>query len=68
MGFHMRDNEFHTVRGISPAEEILACQESLCSVNLGDKRKKSYCSTVHFRRITSNYQPTNAHIISYKTL
>ena len=29
---------------------------------------KSYCSTVHFRRITSVYQPTNAHIISYKTL
>jgi len=23
---------------------------------------KSYCSTVHFRRITSMYQPTNAHI------
>ena len=29
---------------------------------------KSYCSTVHFRRITSTYQPTNAHIISHKTL
>jgi len=29
---------------------------------------KSYCSTVHFRRITSVYQPTNARIISYKTL
>jgi len=29
---------------------------------------KSYCSTVHFRRITSIYQPTNAHIISRKTL
>ena len=29
---------------------------------------KSYCSTVHFRRITSIYQPKNAHIISYKTL
>jgi len=29
---------------------------------------KSYCSTVHFRRITSIYQPTNAHIISHKTL
>jgi len=28
---------------------------------------KSYCSTVHFRRITSFYQPTNAHIISHKT-
>ena len=28
---------------------------------------KSYCSTVHFRRITSIYQPTNAHIISHKT-
>ena len=27
-----------------------------------------YCSTVHFRRITSIYQPTNAHIISHKTL
>jgi len=24
---------------------------------------KSYCSTVHFRRITSFYEPTNAHII-----
>jgi len=29
---------------------------------------KSYCSTVHFRRITSIYQPTNANIISHKTL
>jgi len=29
---------------------------------------KSYCSTVHFCRITSIYQPTNAHIISHKTL
>ena len=29
---------------------------------------KSHCSTVHFRRITSIYQPTNAHIISHKTL
>jgi len=28
---------------------------------------KSYCSTVHFCRITSIYQPKNAHIISYKT-
>ena len=25
------------------------------------------CSTVHIRRITSIYQPTNAHIISHKT-
>jgi len=29
---------------------------------------KSYCSTVHFCRITSIHQPTNAHIISHKTL
>jgi len=29
---------------------------------------KSYCSTVHFRRITSIYQLTNAHIISHKTV
>ena len=29
---------------------------------------KSYCSTVQFRRITSIYQPKNAHIISHKTL
>jgi len=28
---------------------------------------KSYCSTVNFRRITSIYQPTNAHIVSHKT-
>jgi len=28
---------------------------------------KSYCSTVHYRRIISIYQPTNAHIISHKT-
>ena len=28
---------------------------------------KSYCSNVHFRRITLIYQPTNAHIISHKT-
>ena len=29
---------------------------------------KSCCSTVHFRGITSISQPTNAHIISHKTL
>ena len=29
---------------------------------------KSHCSTVHFCRITNIYQPTNAHIISHKTL
>ena len=29
---------------------------------------KSYCSTVHFPRITSIYQPTSAHKISHKTL
>ena len=29
---------------------------------------RSYCSTVHFRRISSIYQPTNAHIISHKIL
>ena len=29
---------------------------------------ESYCSTVHFRRITSIYQLTNAHIISHKTI
>ena len=28
---------------------------------------KSYCSTVHCRRISSIYQQTNAHIISHKT-
>ena len=30
--------------------------------------QESYCSTVHFRRITSIYQPTNVHTISNKTL
>ena len=29
---------------------------------------KSYCSTVHFCRITSIYQPAKAHIISHKTI
>ena len=29
---------------------------------------KYYCNTVHFCRITSIYQPTNAHIISHKML
>ena len=33
-----------------------------------ESKYKSYCSTVHFRRITSIYQPTNSHIISNKTL
>jgi len=28
---------------------------------------ESYCNTVHFRRITSIYKPTNAHKISHKT-
>jgi len=36
-------------------------------VNWNKWKYKSYCSTVHFRRITSIYQPTNAHIISHKT-
>jgi len=31
-------------------------------------RFKSYCSIVHFRRVTSIHQPTNAHIISHTTL
>jgi len=31
-------------------------------------QNKSCCSTVHFRRIASVYQPTNAHIISHKTV
>ena len=39
---------------------------TVCVVNRM-KDYKSYCSTVHFRRITSIYQPTNAHIISHKT-
>jgi len=38
------------------------------SENIVPLNFKSYCSTVHFRRITSIYQPTNAHIISRKTL
>jgi hypothetical protein len=42
-GFHIRD-EFDTVGGISTADEILACQESLCSVNLGNTGKKVLCS------------------------
>ena len=29
---------------------------------------KSYCSAVHFRRITSIHQPMNAHKISHKTI
>ena len=37
-------------------------------LNLNNDGYKSYCSTVHFCSITSNFQPTNAHIISYKTL
>ena len=45
---------------------ILGISVSYCiSLNI---LAKSYCSTVHFRRITSIYQPTNAHIISHKTL
>ena len=44
---------------------------SLISINRTTdtfSENKSYCSTVHFRRITSIYQPTNAHIISHKTV
>ena len=37
-------------------------------INLILRYYKSYCSTVHFRRITSISQPPNAHIISHKTL
>ena len=44
MGLRMSGNEFHTVRGISTADEILACQDSLCSVNLGNTGKKCLCS------------------------
>ena len=39
----------------------------MCLLN-SSRHYRSYCSTVHFCRITSIYQPTNAHIISHKTL
>ena len=42
-------------------------KETCTKAGLKTKKYKSYCSTVHFRRITSIYQPTNAHIISHKT-
>jgi len=42
---------------------------SLHSIRFNDVfQYKSYCSTVHFCRITSIYLPTNAHIISHKTI
>ena len=37
---------------------------SLCCTHQQSSSYKSYCSTVHFRRITSIYQPTNAHIFT----
>jgi len=39
-----------------------------CRINYERHSYKFYCSTVHFRRITSIYQPTNAHIVLHKTL
>ena len=47
------------------ADRIQLVQDSIQYEN--GNEYKSYCSTVHFRRITSIYQPTNAHIISHKT-
>jgi len=55
-------------------KSVCWCEDILGNRHLGDDDEisgnnyKSYCSTVHFHRITSVYQPTNAHIISHKTL
>ena len=51
------------IRVRSGVKRFSGCQ---LSTGIQHKRHKSYCSTVHFRRITSIYQPTNAHIISHK--
>jgi len=44
------------------------CKEN--RTNNNKNNNKSYCNTVHFRRIISIYQPTIAHTstISHKTL
>jgi len=61
-------SSLHLYEGYTQSFIVLLLSGGL-SVNLYDVKKfKSYCSTVHFCRITSIYQPTNAHIISHKTL
>ena len=47
---------------------ITDMHKNACNTNKCNILYKSYCSTVHFCRITSIYQATNAHIISHKTL
>ena len=41
-------------------------RQSVSSFAIHNQIYGSYCSTVHFRRITSVYLPTNADIISHK--
>ena len=65
---------FHRNKGYTNAPRCnvvrtLSCPTEIASflVTIGVQRQ-SYCSTVHFRRITSIYHSTNAHKISHKTL
>ena len=73
-------NGLHTValcESVDRHQSYVRTAASVFTVEYGISRKfcqkyrtvyKSYCSTVYFCRITSIYQPTNAHIISHKTL
>jgi len=63
----------YTNRHWSGQNQDVNCRESVYITTMGrgevtENWCKSYCSTVHFCRITSIYQPTNAHIISHNTL
>jgi len=65
----LRKENISCVISLSPSVRPSTCSNSAHSVWTFMKsctRYKSYCSTVHFRRITSIYQPPNAHIISHK--
>jgi len=45
---------------------FVTCRVDSHTLQMGVNR--SYCRTAHFCRIASIHQPTNAHIISHKTL
>ena len=63
-------NDIISVTSLGSGEVLhVEIMSKLCFVfhaNLTSKHKYC-CSTVHFCRIASIYQPTNAHIISHKT-
>jgi len=66
------DHQCEFRRSRSTTDHIICIRQILEKKNGNTMKQciiyKTYCITVHFRRITSIFQPTNAHTISHKTL